>query len=108
MLTKERKVRLDGNLNAWGMILGWIDPNDNTPMWEQIDRNYAHGGGWNDFDGFRVVAGDKDTPYVIQYPGDPVHTEVSRIMLDDEILVIFNYSWVLWSDGTDTKIARID
>lgn len=99
----------DGNdLSAWGMIPAFISPVDETPLWEQVHNNYGHGGGWNDFKGFAVLQGGDDEPYKIQYPGDPHYMERSRIEIGDERLVLFNYGWVLWTDGETEKIARID
>lgn len=95
------------DLSAWGMIPAFISPTCEKPMWEQVHENYSHGGGWHDFDGFEVSQDDKGH-YMMQYPGDPVYHERSRITVGDEMLVLFNYSWLLWVNGDEQKIARID
>lgn len=112
-MTDIAAITLRGDIVAWGLILDMLDPIDPMPLWEQIHANYAHGGGWHDFEGFEVAQGDADgTEYVIKYAGDPAYTEVSRIQRGNEQLVLFHHSWVLWTNGTEhdnvTKIARID
>jgi hypothetical protein len=92
----------------WGMIPHFLSPHSEQPLWEQIHNNYSHGGGWNDFDKFEVTK-DADTgKYTLTYPGDPAYVERDRLTMGDEVLVLFDYSWILWTDGTDTKVARID
>jgi len=93
------------NEAAWGIIPQFISPHNTAPLWQQIHEFYAHGGGWNDFNGFTVTAGD---PYTMTYPGDPPLVEIGRISMNDQLLILFPHSWVLWTDGTDTKVARID
>lgn len=95
------------NLDAFGFIPMMLSPTNMTPMWKQVDQGYAHGGGWNDFDGFEVST-DDEGKYMLTYPGDPAYHERGRIVFGDEMLVIFDYSWVLWVHGDEHKIARID
>jgi len=98
------------NIEAFGMIPHWIDRYQEDPLWFQVHEGYAHGGGWRDFEGFEVLQGDAETPYEIQYPEDPVYEEIGRIQTEQEVLVMFPNSWVLWQNLKDgnTKIARID
>lgn len=109
MSTREVKIEhQEGtDLSAWGMIPAFVSPVNDMPMWQQVHHNYMHGGGWNDFDGFEVRQDDNGR-YEIEYPGDPVYFERSRITIGDEMLVLFNYSWILWVRGDEQKIARID
>lgn len=100
------------NLHAFGLIVQFLEPSDITPMWKQIDRNYQHGGGWRDFDGFEV--GQRGDEFTLTYDGDPPYEERGRITFRDtvtdeeELLVIFDSAWVLWKKGDEHKIARID
>ena len=96
-------IKID-NIEVWGMIPSFLNGSDD-PLWKQIDLHYAHGGGWRDFDGFEVTVSDR---YSIKYFGDPDLLEQGRITKDNEMLVMFDCAWVLWTDGVDTKIARID
>lgn len=100
-------VQLPEHFEMWGFIPHILAPNLDIPLWQQISESYAHGGGWNDFDGFDVSQ-DDEGKYIIKYPGDPAHNERDRLSVGDETLVLFDYSWVLWTDGKQHKIARID
>jgi len=98
------------NIEALGMIPAWIDPNQEDPLWYQVHENYAHGGGWRDYDGFTVERGSGGRRYVLSHAGDPDMREIARLQTASEVLVMFPYSWVLWQnlDDGETKIARID
>lgn len=101
------------NLNAFGLIPMMLNPASDEEMWKQIDRNYAHGGGWRDYDGFTVVKQDNGK-YHLQHSGDPDLKEIGRIRFGSQMIVLFDYSWVLWmslnidGDMVEHKIARID
>ena len=44
----------------------------------------------------------------LTYPGDPIIHEVSRARLRDEVLILFEHSWLLiLTPGTET-IVRVD
>lgn len=98
------------NANAFGFIQFWLSAEDETPFWEQVHKEYGHGGGWKDFEGFKVLSGSLDEPFMIQYPADPICMEMGRIWRDGEMLVMFQHAWVLWWDmvNNTTKIARLD
>lgn len=107
-MTRELRIT---HPSVWGMIPAWLNSEDDAPLWEQVHKHYAHGGGWRDFEGFKVLQGSLTSgPFQIQYPGDPVYYELGRIfdVESGEILVMFESSWVLWTDENETKIARID
>lgn len=108
-----------------GAIPSWINPKDPTHLKDQINRNYAHGGGWHDFKGFKASIG-KDLYLQIKYPGDPVFREVARGMVyrgdltKMDLVVMFKHSWVMVvedgaidyrkmsMDQNKIHIARID
>jgi len=98
------------NIEAWGFIPEMLSDTNPKPLWEQIDDNYAHGGGWVDFDGFKILSGGESEPFVIQYSGDPKSYEIGRAFSEKECLALFEYSFVLWRnlETGETKIARID
>ena len=78
---------------------------------EQANTNYAHGGGWVSFmnKGFQL-AGSADKKFYLTYPGDPKTHELSRTTFHNQLLVMFEHSWVgiIEADNTLSDIARID
>ena len=100
-----------------GAIPTWIKADDPTPITEQINRNYLHGGGWDKFDGFEVRL-NEDNMYCIKYPGDPEYREIARGYITRlsgasiDMLIFFQHSWVMAvtfdENGEHHEIARID
>jgi hypothetical protein len=74
----------------------------------QLDRNYAHGGGWHEFEGFKLVGADTDAPE-LHYPGDPPTEAVARWVLRDERIILFDHAWVavVQPDGS-FRVSRMD
>lgn len=74
---------------------------------EQIAKAYAHGGGWNDFTGFRLEK-VKDQ-WQLAYPGDPPMKQLASAKLRDETIVLFEYDWVAVIQPDESfRVARID
>jgi hypothetical protein len=97
------------NPELWGCIPNMLSPwDDVTPLWEQVHNEYCQYGGWNDFEGFEVLV--EKGGYVLKYPGDPALREIGRIAMNDQLLVLFPYSWVMYlsADRKECRIARID
>ena len=102
-----KSISYDGDLHLMGMIPYMVTPLDPRPAVEQLHEGYAHGGGWHDFDGFKVE--EKAGGFTIKYPGDPVYKERARITMRDEKIVIFDHGWVLVvAPGKPHRIARMD
>lgn len=101
------------NLHLFGMIPHMLNPASDEPMWQQIHRGYSHGGGWRDFEGFDVSKAP-DNKYRLHFPGDPAYDEIGRIRFGSQMIVLFQYDWVLWmslnidGDMVEYKVARID
>ena len=95
------------NFAAWGMIPSMLSAHDERSAKEQINENYAHGGGWRSFAGFTLS--EHDDGYRIDYPEDPSFRELGRAKLRDEKIVLFEASWVaiIQPDGT-YEISRMD
>ena len=69
----------------------------------QLNANYAHGGGWRDFEGFSLV-GDE-----LHYPGDPPTLKLSEGKLRGERILVFEYGWVAVVQPDNTfRVARMD
>ena len=91
-----------------GLLPGFLSADDPRPAVEQLDENYAHGGGgWVPFKGFKLVT--RLNKYGLEYEDDPVMAELSRGVLRDETIVLFNGSWVavIQKDGS-YEVARMD
>lgn len=76
-----------------GILPSFVSQDDPRPLKEQIHTAYAHGGGWNDFEGFELKKNDNGW-YSLCYPDDPPMKEMARIVIRDETLSIFEFSWV--------------
>ncbi len=84
-----------------------LDERDPRSVQEQLNESYAHGGGWNSFSGFTLV--ERGGNYALSYPGDPLMLEVSRAQFRDQLLVLFQYSWLgIIEEGKLLDVARVD
>lgn len=96
------------NPAAVGIIPEFLSEADPRPAIAQLHANYAHGGGWRDFEGF-TLAGGEDEPYRLEYPDDPPMKEIARTKLRQETIIIFQYSWVVVIEAdTGWRCARMD
>lgn len=92
-------------------MLSLLDPRGAVA---QLHENYAHGGGWHKFGGFKLVRlsrnlfGEEGEFYGLKYPGDPPMREIGRGVLRDETVVLFEGSWVAVISGEEMEVARMD
>lgn len=87
-----------------GYFPDFLNENDPRPAKAQINEAYAHGGGWNKFNGFRLLEnGD------ILYPGDPPTRLLAEAKFRNETLRFYEHSWfmIVQEDGS-WEIARLD
>lgn len=70
-----------------GYIPFFFSEDDPRPAGEQLDENYAHGGGWHPLPKWEHL-GDG----VIKYPGDPKLRPVAVGQLRGEKIFFYNYS----------------
>lgn len=84
-------------------MLSELDP---RPAVVQLNENYAHGGGWRDFQGFKFIDGDEPK---LLYPGDPPTEAVAFWQLRNERIILFDNAWVavVQPDGSN-QISRMD
>lgn len=89
-----------------GLIPLWIHNEDPDPAWKQIDKNYAHGGGWRH--GTMNFKMDLST-HVLKYPGDPPLAPLAQTLLRDELILFYRHAIVaiVQKDGS-FEVARID
>ena len=77
---------------------------------EQANHRYDHGGGWNSFNGRGFeLKGTADKGFQLAFPGDPHMRELSRTQFHEQLLVLFECSWMaIIEDGKMIDVARID
>jgi hypothetical protein len=94
----------DGNL---GMIPEFFSEDDPRPAAEQLDENYAHGGGFMDYGKGKWSLDPKTM--VLTYPGDPPMAPRSWSQLREEKLFLYDCSQllILQPDGT-FAVTRVD
>jgi hypothetical protein len=73
-----------------GMIPYWLDESDPRPAAKQLDSCYSHGGGWHPFTGFKLWENNS-----LKYPGDPPLRPLAEMHLRQELILIYEHSWVV-------------
>ena len=96
-------IRTDPRVDL-GFLPDLISDQDPRPVAEQLETNYAHGGGWRPQEGFTL---GKD--YVLTYPGDPPMKPLAMTNCRHELLCFYPYSYlgVFQPDGS-FQVARVD
>ena len=101
--------------DAVGLIPAFFDPSDARDAREQIEDNYAHGGGWRphptpehwtfDPQTLTVTYDDKD-PY--EEP-EQYHALASAKLPNGQAIIVFQSAWLLVVDPDGKwQIARVD
>jgi hypothetical protein len=87
-----------------GLVPTFLSDDDPRSAREQIDTNYAHGGGWCPLPRFRMLPDGR-----LSYPGDPPLTPLAETQLRDETIRFYDCSWlaIIQPDGS-FEAARID
>jgi hypothetical protein len=82
-----------------GYLPGFLSVNDPRPAREQLAAAY----GWSPFAGFTM------TERGLEYPGDPTMPLLAEAKLRDEVVRLYDCSWVaiVQPDGS-YEIARMD
>jgi hypothetical protein len=88
-----------------GFVPYFFSQHDGRPAKEQINEEYAHGGGWRPLEGW--VFNEKDAS--IKYPGDPKLKPIAWTTLRDERLFFYDMAWlaVVQPDGS-YEVGRLD
>jgi hypothetical protein len=73
-----------------GEIPYWLSADDPRPAAQQLDRCYNHGGGWRPFSGHTLTENNN-----LKYPGDPPLRPIAEMRLRDELILIYEHSWVV-------------
>jgi hypothetical protein len=95
-----------GGMELAGFIPQMINADDPRPVREQINANYAYGGGWQPMEGWTLDCSTTS----IQYPGDPPYKLVAvGSMPDGTMIAIYPHAWVAIINPDDTfEVARMD
>lgn len=90
-----------------GLIPSFLSESDPRPAQEQFNTAYAHGGGWQRFDGFKLTG--EAPQWRLKHPGDPAYVAIAFAQLREETIIVFEHAWVviLQSDGS-WECARMD
>jgi hypothetical protein len=94
-------------MQLMGFIPGFLSEDDPRPAQEQIDENYAHGGGWMEFsDAFTM---DDRRRLISKYPEDKPLEALAYAHLRDETIYYYDHSWVaIVQPDSSFCVARID
>jgi hypothetical protein len=94
--------------NNWraGVIPAMLYEDDPHGAVEQLNENYAHGGGWVPFKEFTMV-----DSYGLYYEGDPtIYPVASGTLHGNEIVLVYPFGWVavVQKAGGSYVVARMD
>jgi hypothetical protein len=89
-----------------GLLPTFFSDADPRSAAEQLNVNYAHGGGWNPLPGWKMVSSKYK---IIQYPGDPTLSPVAYAKLRDEELWLYDHDilCIIQKDGS-FECGRVD
>lgn len=106
-----------------GFIVEFLSNDDPAPAAEQLDKSYAHGGGWRPISGFKLggVVGMRSIvsgAAKLLFPGDPpygvrgftiLHSDDESDEATGELVVLFDRElmMIMQPDGS-YEVARID
>lgn len=92
-----------------GLLPLIINPHDTRSVKEQIEVNYAHGGGYFAMHGFKLHDHKKVGQAFMTYPGDPKFHEVARCRVGDELVILFDCAFVAIVDSKGRfTVTRMD
>lgn len=87
-----------------GLIPYFLNENAGGSAVEQLNRNYAHGGGFDPFPGFTLGANNSLT-----YPGDPPMQPLAKIDFGAEQVFVYDYGWVaVVQPNRSFQVSRMD
>lgn len=94
----------NGTPDHIGLLPDMLDLADPRPAREQFNERYGYGGGWLPMSGFKLLRNS-----ALQYPGDPPLLPRAVTKLRDEVILVYDYVWVLilQKDGR-FEVCRMD
>jgi hypothetical protein len=87
-----------------GLIPDMLCDQDPLPAREQLNRGYAHGGGWRPMKKFILRSDDS-----LCYPGDPSLRPLFKTMMRDELVLVYDHAWVaIVQPDRSFEVCRMD
>jgi hypothetical protein len=87
-----------------GFIPAMLSAIDPRPAKEQINANYAHGGGWRSFAGFVMLPNGN-----MQYPEDEPTVLLAETALRNETIRFYDGAWLaIIQPSGEFEVCRID
>lgn len=88
-----------------GFVPDFFSNGVDKPAREQLNDNYAHGGGYSEIKGFTF---NKEN-LTLKYPGDPLLQCLARSKLHDEQLFFFDHALlVILQPSGEWAVTRVD
>src|SRR5262245_26974814 len=87
-----------------GLLPEMLWTSDPRPARAQFNERYSHGGGWDPFHGFKMLA-----DHTLTYEGDPPTVPLAQCQFRDELIIFYDHSWVaiVQKDGS-FEVCRMD
>lgn len=102
-LAKRHKMTID---ECVGDIKHFASPQNETPLREQLNKWYQHGGGWCPMEGFELK--NKET-HEIQYPEDAPLLPLATAQFRNQTICVYPYAFVaIFEQDGSFEIARMD
>jgi len=89
-----------------GSIPYMLSDDSSLSIREQLDVGYRHGGGWQPFRGFELLADDS-----LSYPGDPPQRPILEFQVEgrDQRVLLYEHSWVaIINPDRSFEVCRMD
>ena len=97
-------LKMGYDVSNLGILATLMSPHDPRPLHEQMNANYAHGGGWDDFQGFTL--GEEDT---LHYPGDRPLRPLAGAIVRGQLVMFYEGEWLaIISDDRSFTVSRVD
>lgn len=94
-----------GDTTHLGFIPSFLSEYDPRPAREQLDQNYAHGGGWSPMPGWQLQSDGES----LRYPGDPVLHPLAEAKLRDETIRFYDCAFVaIFQPDGSFEVDRLD
>lgn len=90
-----------------GFVFDGLNETNPAKAVDQLDKSYQHGGGWHELPGFKLF--ERGEHKMLSYPGDPPMALIAYVKLRDELIMLFESSWVcVRQPNGDIAVARMD